>query len=253
MAGLDPAAARPAAADVDLVADGQRARLGQVLHMLDRDPLQDQLATAARTASRQPDRNDPVDPLGRLPVRVSAVGRARPAPGPLGLGLGLTPGERGSLPLGCPAQRLHLGPQPLVGLPEPLTLHPQPVVLLAQPLTFGLQPLVLAFQPLLLIAQRGVLVLEAGDALLQHHRASQLPDGARTHRHRRHKARRLQPAQPPSKTRYLNTIRLPGPAVRPSGVHPDWCPPRPRSSDLVSGRLVSARPSGRIRLGHLRR
>ena len=64
MAGLDPQAARSAAADVDLVADAQRAGLGQILDMLGRHPFQDQLATAAGTASRQPDRHDPVNPLG---------------------------------------------------------------------------------------------------------------------------------------------------------------------------------------------
>jgi hypothetical protein len=134
---------------------------GKSSNILDRNPLQDQPAAAARATSWQPDGDDLVDPLGRLPVRMPAVGRAGPAPGTLGLGLGLAPGERGSLTLGRPAQRLHLGAQPLVGLPEPLALHPQPVVLLTQPLAFGLQPLVLTFQPLLLDAQRGVLVLEA--------------------------------------------------------------------------------------------
>jgi hypothetical protein len=206
VAGLDPQAARPAAAHVDLVADAQRARLGQILDMLRRHLFGDQLAAAARTASRQPDRHDSVDPLGWLPVRVPAVGRAGLAPGTLGIRLRVVPGERGGLPLAGPAQRLHLGPQPLVGLPEPLTLGPQPLVLPAQPLAFVLQALLLVLQPLLLLAQYGVLVLEAGDAPLQRRPASQIPDGARTHRHRRHKTRRLQPAHPPSRTRYLNTF-----------------------------------------------
>jgi hypothetical protein len=209
VAGLDPPAARPAAADVDFVADAQRARLGQVLDMLGCHPFQDQLAAAARTASRQPDRHDPVDPLGWLPVCVPAMGRTRLAPGTLGSRLGVVPGERGGLALAGPAQRLHLGPQPVVDLPEPLTLHPQPLVLPAQPLAFSLQALLLVLRPLLLLAQRGVLILEAGDALLQRRRASQVADGARTHRHHRHKTRRLQPAHQPSKTRYLSTGRVP--------------------------------------------
>jgi len=206
VAGLDPQAARPAAAHLDLVADAQRARLGQILDMLSRHPFQDQFAATARTASRQPDRHDPVDLLGWLPVRVPAVGRAGLAPGTLGIRRGVVPGERGGLTLAGPAQRLHLGPQPLVGLPQPLTLGPQPLVLPTQPLAFGLHALLLALQPPLLLAQRGVLVLEVGDALLQRRPASNIPDGARTHRHRRHKTRRLQPAHPPSRTRYLNTM-----------------------------------------------
>jgi hypothetical protein len=88
VAGLDPPAARAAAADVDLVADAQRAGLGQLLHMLARDPFGDQLAAAARTPTRQPDHHDPIDPLGWLPVRVPAVGRAGLAPAPLGSALG---------------------------------------------------------------------------------------------------------------------------------------------------------------------
>jgi hypothetical protein len=47
-----------------------------------------------------------------------------------------------------------------------------------------------------------------GDALLQRRPATNIPDGARTHRHRRHKTRRLQPAHPPSRTRYLNTVNV---------------------------------------------
>jgi hypothetical protein len=97
--------------------------------MLGRDPLGDQLAAAARTASRQPNRHHPVDPLGWLPVRVAAVGRAGLAPGTPGISLGVLPGERGGLALGSPAQRLHLTAQPLVGLPQPLALGPQPLVL----------------------------------------------------------------------------------------------------------------------------
>jgi hypothetical protein len=107
---------------VDLVADAQRAGLGQILDMLGRDPFQDQLAAAA-------DRHDPVDPLGWLPVRVPAVGRAGLTPGTLGISLGVALGERGGLPLGSPAQPLHLTAQPLVGLPQPLALGPQPLVL----------------------------------------------------------------------------------------------------------------------------
>jgi hypothetical protein len=110
VAGLDPPATRAAAADVDLVADAQRAGLGQILDMLGRDPFGDQLAAAARTASRQPDRHDPVDPLGWLPVRVPAVGRAGLTPGTLGISLRVALGERGGLPLAGPAQPLHLGP-----------------------------------------------------------------------------------------------------------------------------------------------
>jgi hypothetical protein len=165
--------------------------------MLGHDPFGDQLAAAAGTASRQPDHHDPVDTLGRAPVRMPAMGRARLAPGTFGSRLGVPPGERGGLPLAGPAQRLHLGPQPLVGLPEPLTLDSQPLVGLPEPLALGLQPL-------LLLAQRGVLVLEAGDALLQRRRASQVPDGAQRHGHHRHKTRRLLPAHQPSKTRHLN-------------------------------------------------
>jgi hypothetical protein len=95
VAGLDPPAARAAAADVDLVADARRAGLRQLLHMLGRDPFGDQLAAAARAPTRQPDHHDPVDPLGWLPVRVPAVGRAGLAPGTLGISLG-SPLENGA-------------------------------------------------------------------------------------------------------------------------------------------------------------
>jgi hypothetical protein len=64
VAGLDPAPAGAAAANVDLIADGQRAGLGQLLDGLGRDPLQDQLAAAAGTGLWQPDRDDLVDALG---------------------------------------------------------------------------------------------------------------------------------------------------------------------------------------------
>jgi hypothetical protein len=138
--------------------------------------------------------------LGWLPVRVAAVGRAGLAPGTLGVGHGVAPGERGGLALGRPLQRLHLRAQPLVDLPQPIALHAQPLVDLPQPLAFGLQPL-------LLVAQRRVLVLEAGDALLQRRRASQIPDSAQVHGHHRHKTRRLQPAQPIHHQRPAISIR----------------------------------------------
>jgi hypothetical protein len=165
--------------------------------MLGRHPLQGQLAAAAWAARRQPDRHDLVDVLGWAPLGAGAVGRARPAPRPLGVGHRVALGERGGLALGRPAQRLYLTAQPLVGLLEPFALGPQPLVLHAQPLVFGLRPL-------LLLAQRGVFVLEAGDAPLQRRPASQLPDGDRTHRHRRHKTRKAPPAHPPSRTRHRN-------------------------------------------------
>ncbi len=143
MAGLNPQAARSAAADVDVVADGQRAGLGEILDMLGSDSLQDQLAAAAGAAARQPDGDHLVDVLGWLPVRVPAVGRARLAPGRFGVGRAVVPGERGGLALGGPAQRLDLGAQALVGLPQPLALDPQPLVVRNQPLAFGLQALLL--------------------------------------------------------------------------------------------------------------
>ena len=80
MMGLDPPAARSAAANVDLVADTQRAGLGEMLNLLDRHPFGDQLAAAAKTAPFKPDRHDQVDALGWLPVRVPAEG-AGLAPG----------------------------------------------------------------------------------------------------------------------------------------------------------------------------
>jgi hypothetical protein len=81
--------------------------------------------------------------FGWLPVRMPAVGRARPAAGTLGVRRGVVPGERGGLALGGPTQRLHLGAQALVGLPQPLALHLQPLVVRNQPLAFGLQALLL--------------------------------------------------------------------------------------------------------------
>jgi hypothetical protein len=129
VAGLDPAAAHPAAADLDLVAGHQRAGSRQVLDVLGRHPLQHQFAAAARAACRQPDLDDSVDMLGWLPVGAGAVGRAGPAAGALWAGRRITLRERGSLAFSRPAQRLHFGPQPLVlGL---------------QLLAFGLQPLLL--------------------------------------------------------------------------------------------------------------
>jgi hypothetical protein len=119
MAGLSPQAARSAAADVDVVADGQRVGLGEILDMLGGDSLQDQLAPQPGAAARQPDGDHLVDMLRWLPVRVPAVGRARLAPGKFGVGRAVVPGERGGLvALGGPAQRLHLA-QALAGLPQP--------------------------------------------------------------------------------------------------------------------------------------
>jgi hypothetical protein len=118
-------------------------RVVQVLDVLGRHPLQRQLAAAARAARRQPHRHDLVDMLGWLPGGAGAVGRAGPAARALWAGRRITLGERGSLALSRPAQRVHLGPQPLVGRLEPLTLGPQPLVLGLQLLAFGLQPLLL--------------------------------------------------------------------------------------------------------------
>jgi hypothetical protein len=140
VAGLDPAAAHTAAADLDLVAGHQRAGSRQVLDVLGRHSLQHQLAAAARAACRQPDLDDLVDMLGWLPVGAGAVGRAGPAARALWAGRGITLGERGSLAFSRPAQRVHLDAQPLVGRLEPLTLGPQPLVLGLQRLAFGLQP-----------------------------------------------------------------------------------------------------------------
>jgi hypothetical protein len=123
--------------------------------MLGRDPLQHQLATAARAARRQPDRDHLVDVLGWTPVGTGAVGRTRLAAWALGVGRGGVFGERGGLALGRSAQRLDLATQPLVDLPQPLVLP-------AQPLTLSLQPRAFGLQPLLLLAQRGVLLLEPG-------------------------------------------------------------------------------------------
>jgi hypothetical protein len=138
MARLDPAAAHPAAADLDLKAGHQRQGGRQLLDVLGRHPLQGQLTAAARAARRQPHRDDLVDVLGRTAVGAGAVGRAGPPPRPLGVGRGVTLGDRSGLALGHPAQRLHLTAQPFVVLLEPFALGPQPLVLDAQPLAFGL-------------------------------------------------------------------------------------------------------------------
>ena len=166
--------------------------------MLGRHPLQGQLATAARAARRQPDRDHLVDMLGRTPVAAGAVAHARLAAGTLGVGHRVVPGERGGLAFGRPAQRLHLTAQPLVDLLEPFALGPQPLVLHAQPLVLGLQPL-------LLLAQRGVLVLKPGDPPAQPIQTSRPSTRLRTSRLPRHEARRLQPSHSASRTRYLNT------------------------------------------------
>jgi hypothetical protein len=133
LAGLDPAAARAAAADLDLVAGHQRPGRRQVLDVLDRDPLRRHLAAAAGAARRQPDRDHLIDPLGRSPVGTATVGRTRLAARTLGIGHWVALGERGGLALGRPAQRLHLATQPFVDLPQPLPLGPQPLVLPTQP------------------------------------------------------------------------------------------------------------------------
>jgi hypothetical protein len=116
---------------------------------------------------------------------------------------GVALGERSGLAFRRPTQRLDLAPQPLVDLLEPLTLGPQPLVLRPQP--FPLLP-----QLLLLFAQRGVLVLKPNDAPAQPARASRIPTSLGTSRLPRHKAGRLQPSHPASRTgtRYLNTRGL---------------------------------------------
>jgi hypothetical protein len=106
VAGLDPAPARAAAADLDLVAGHQRSGGRQVLDVLDRHPLKHQLPAAARAACRQPDRHDLVDPLGWAPVGAATVGRTRLAASTLGSGHRVVPGERGRLAPGRPAQHL---------------------------------------------------------------------------------------------------------------------------------------------------
>src|SRR5215207_9539637 len=118
---------------------------------------------------------------------------------------GVALGERSGLAFRRPTQRLDLAAQPLVDLLEPLTLGPQPLVLRPQP--FPLLP-----QLLLLFAQRGVHVLKPNDAPAQPARASRIPTGLRTSRLPRHKAGRLQPSHPASRTgtRYLNTDGLTG-------------------------------------------
>jgi hypothetical protein len=138
MAGLDPAAARLAAADLDLVAGHQRPGGRQLLLVLQRHPFGDQHAAAAGAAPRQPHRHDLVDMPGRVPVSAGPIGRAGPAAGTLGVGRRVVLGERRGLALGRPAQRLHLTAQPLVDLLEPFAFGPQPLVLPAQPLAFGL-------------------------------------------------------------------------------------------------------------------
>jgi hypothetical protein len=117
---------------------------------------------------------------------------------------GVALGERSGLAFRRPTQRLDLAPQPLVDLLEPLTLGPQPLVLRPQP--FPLLPQLL----LLLFAQRGVLVLKPNDAPAQPARASRIPTSLGTSRLPRHKAGRLQPSHPASRTgtRYLNTGRV---------------------------------------------
>ena len=196
MVGLNPPPAPAAAADVEVVADPQRARLGKLLEVLGRDALQDQLAAAARTAIPQPDHHHSVDPLGWLAVRVPAMGRARLAPGPPGVGLGIAPGERGGLPFGRPSQRPHLLAQPRVDLLEPFTLGLQPLPLGLQALDPLAQLPLLALQLLLPVPQRGVLVLQQRDPLAPpiRVRASQPVTHSRLPGHHRHEGRRLQPA-----------------------------------------------------------
>ena len=90
MAGLDPPATRAATADLEVVADADRPRWGQLLDILGRDALTDQLAAAAGTASRQPDHHHPVDLLGWgwLPMAVAAMGRPHLATRAVGVGDG---------------------------------------------------------------------------------------------------------------------------------------------------------------------
>src|SRR5512132_2769242 len=213
MAGLDPAAARTAAADLELVAGHQRRGGRQVLDVLHRHPLQRQLTAAVGTARRQPHRNDLVDLLGDGPVGVATVGRTRLAARAPGMRRGVALGERSGLAFRRPTQRLDLAAQPLVDLLEPLTLGPQPLVLRPQP--FPLLP-----QLPLLFAQRGVLVLKPNDAPAQPARASRIPTSLRTSRLPRHKAGRLQPSHPASRTgtRYLNTAKQGFRWVTPGGI-----------------------------------
>jgi hypothetical protein len=165
VAGLDPPAAHAAAADVEVLADPKRARLGEFLDILGRDALADQLAAAAWTAIGQSDRNHPVDLLGWLAVGVPALGRAQLAPGPFGVGLGFAPGQRGGLPFGRPPQRLHLAAQARVDLLEPFTLALQALPIGLQALDPLAELLLLALWVLLPVPQRGVLVLEQRDPL----------------------------------------------------------------------------------------
>src|SRR5919201_6193484 len=193
MAWVDPAATRTAAADPELLAGHQRTGGRQVLDGLHRHPLQRQLTTAVGTARRQPHRDDPVDVLGDGPVGVATVGRTWLAAWAPGVGRGVALGDRSSLAFRRPTQCLDLAAQPLVELMEPLTLGPQPLVLRTQPF-----PLLL--QQLLLFTQRAVLVLKPSDAPTQPAQASRFPTSLRTPRLPRHKARRLQPSHPASRT-----------------------------------------------------
>jgi hypothetical protein len=175
MPRLHPAPTPGAPADRHLEPGGQRCRLRQLLDMLHSDPFHQQFAPAPRAPSRQLDRDHPVRPCRRSPVPPSPVRRTRPTPGTLRVRRGVTLGQRGGLPLGRPAQRLDLAPQPLVGLPEAFTLALKAIVLAAQPLTFSLKPPPLGLQPLLLLTQRGVLVLQPRQPHEQLSTAAQVP------------------------------------------------------------------------------
>jgi hypothetical protein len=130
--GLDTSPASAAAADLDVVAaDLGRRQRGEVFLVLAGHPLDAERAATVRAGLRQPNVDDPADPVGvgDWAACVVAVGRARLAARPSGARHRGALGERGGLPPGRPPQLLDLGGQLTDAGPQPLVVHPEPLEL----------------------------------------------------------------------------------------------------------------------------
>ncbi len=139
MARLDAPPAGLAAADLHLIAaDLCLPGWGQIFLVLAGDPLQHDLAAAARAHHRQPDTHHPVDPLGHRPPPIPPIRRARLAARPSGVAGGPVLGERRGLPFARPPQLLDLADQLPDTALEPLVLIGKPLDLAGEPVTLGL-------------------------------------------------------------------------------------------------------------------
>jgi hypothetical protein len=128
--GLDTSPAPLAAANLDVIAaDLGRRQRGEVFLILAGHPLDAERAATVRAGLRQPNVDDPADPVGvgDRPARVAAVGHAHLAARPSRVRRRGALGERGGLPLGRPSELLDLGGQLTDAGLQPLVVHAEPL------------------------------------------------------------------------------------------------------------------------------